>query len=276
MSMLFHGPHNEVFRIETFSDHNSTQFAGELKSGYSIVWNIGKPAVFKIDKQQIPLPKNCVLFLTSNHSITDYTFSKLWNIRFNRDFYCAVEDDQEIGCKGLLFYGNIRTPKITIPQNELKNFSYIWQTFEMEMGFRDRYQLDMLRTNLRRFLLSCIRIYRKENFDIEAEDKNVTLIREFNFLVEQHYKTLTTVKDYASLLYRSPKTIANVFKKCIDKSPLQLINDRRLSEAKRLLLYTDEPVSRIAEMLSFNDIQAFSNFFKRKSGQSPMKFRKSS
>ncbi|MFK7000164.1 helix-turn-helix domain-containing protein [Flavobacterium oreochromis] len=75
------------------------------------------------------------------------------------------------------------------------------------------------------------------------------------------------------MLFKTPKTLSNLFKKHIDKTPLEIINNRRLLEAKRLLNYTHLPIQEIADELSFNDIQSFSNFFKKQTNLSPTEFR---
>ena len=131
----------------------------------------------------------------------------------------------------------------------------------------------MLRSVLKRFLILCLRIYKNQNENIPTDDDSIGLIREFNYLVETNYKRLTKVADYAELLFKSPKTLSNLFKKFIDKTPLQIINDRRMLEAKRLLKYTDMHIQEIADDLSFSNIQAFSNFFRKRENRSPSQFR---
>lgn len=146
--------------------------------------------------------------------------------------------------------------------------------FMMELEEKDDYTLEMLRSLLNRVLILFVRNYHSEHFDKKTNDEDITLIREYNFLVEKNYKQLTQVSDYAGLLYKSPKTLSNTFSKLIDKTPLQIINERRLLEAKRQLLYTDEPINLIADDLSFADVQAFSRFFKKYTHKTPSAFRK--
>jgi AraC family transcriptional activator of pobA len=99
------------------------------------------------------------------------------------------------------------------------------------------------------------------------------LIRDFNFLVEQYYASKHTVAAYASLLHKSPKTLSNLFSKYSDKSPLQLIQERKLLEARRLLRYTDYSIQEISIKIGFEDVQSFSRFFKRKEGCAPSAYR---
>ncbi|MEZ5047186.1 MAG: helix-turn-helix domain-containing protein [Chitinophagaceae bacterium] len=248
-------------------------FNDDLKTKLSIIWNIGKTANFYIDKEKITVKKNCIIFLTELHKIKNYDFDQLHIIQFNKDFHCIENHDTDIACKGLLFFGSSHIPKITIPNTELNKFNLLWDVFQMELDENDQYKLEMLRSLLKRFLIICVREYRKKHFEIAMDTQGIAVIREYNYLVEQHFKTLTKVSDYANLLYKSPKTLSNTFSKYIDKSPLQIINNRRLLEAKRQLLYTDMSVNEIADDLSFTDIQAFSHFFKKQTGKTPSDFK---
>ena len=99
------------------------------------------------------------------------------------------------------------------------------------------------------------------------------IVREFNYLVEKHFKEKHSVAEYASLLNKSPKTLSNLFGKMHDRSPLKVIQDRLMLEARRLLRYTEKPISEIGYEIGFNDIQSFSRFFKKNEGRSPSEFR---
>ena len=59
------------------------------------------------------------------------------------------------------------------------------------------------------------------------------------------------------------------------KSPVQIIVDRRLIEAKRLLLYSDLSVTQCGEMAGFDDPAYFSRLFKQQTGVPPRTFRAS-
>jgi AraC family transcriptional activator of pobA len=64
-----------------------------------------------------------------------------------------------------------------------------------------------------------------------------------------------------------------LFKKLGNKTPLQFIQFRLLLEAHRLLKYSDKSISDVGYELGFNDIQAFSRFFKNLEGISPNDYR---
>lgn len=271
--MIFKGKLEEYLFVSEIVPERMYMFNQDLKTGLSVIWNIGEKAEVEIDNQPYVIEKNCFLFTTSFHTIQKIEFEKLRVIQFNQPFYCVENHDSDVGCKGLLFFGAATVPKIQIADSSQRMFELLWQVFEMEIDQTDDYSLEMLTSLLKRFLILSVRIYIKQNINIGTEAKAIGIIREFNFLVEKHYKTKTTVTAYANMLFKSPKTLSNFFKMHIDKSPIEIITNRRLLEAKRLLKYTTLPIQEIADELSFNDVQAFSNFIKKQTGKSPTAIR---
>jgi AraC-like DNA-binding protein len=179
-----------------------------------------------------------------------------------------------VSCKGLLFYGANQLPYFQIPEEEMEKFETFWRMFQIEMQSKDDLQLEMLQMMLKRFIILCTRIYKSQMNFTRLEFKEVDLVREFQFLVEQHFKIKHSVQEYADLLNKSIKTLANTFSKVSDKSPLQIIHERKLVEAKRMLRYTDMSIKEIAYELGFEDIQTFSRFFKKMEKLSPTDFKK--
>jgi len=100
-------------------------------------------------------------------------------------------------------------------------------------------------------------------------------LKQLELLIENHYKEHWTVAQYAEHLNVSAKHLATIAKKGLDITISQLIQNRMLLEAKRLLIYTNDTVSRVAYNLNFNEASYFIRFFKKHTGQSPEEFRKS-
>ena len=70
------------------------------------------------------------------------------------------------------------------------------------------------------------------------------------------------------------KQLNGFCKKSVGKTSSQLILDRVLLEAKRLLTHADLNISQIAYELEFDDASYFSRLFKKKVGVTPEQFRK--
>ncbi len=272
--MIFNGSLEEFLFASEIVPERMYMFDQDLHTGLSVIWNVGKKATFTIDKTPITVGKNCIIFITGLHTIDDYKFENLRVIQFNKPFYCVENHDSQVGCKGLLFFGASSVPKIKIAKERSRAFELLWEILIMEIEEQDdELKIEMLRILLKRFLILCVRIFKNQNYVGIKESTSIGLIREYNFLVEKYYKSKTTVADYAKMLFKSPKTLSNLFKKHIDKTPLQIISERRLLEAKRLLKYSDKSIQEIADELAFSDIQAFSNFFKKNTQLNPTAFK---
>ncbi len=79
--------------------------------------------------------------------------------------------------------------------------------------------------------------------------------------------------DFAATLAVHINHLNKVLKETIGKSTTEIINGRVAAEAKMLLKQTQWNISEIAFSLGFDEVSHFSNFFKKHSGESPLKFR---
>jgi len=61
--------------------------------------------------------------------------------------------------------------------------------------------------------------------------------------------------------------------KVLDKSPKELIDDRILLEAKRLLVYGNKSIKEIAFQLGFEEPTNFIKYFRKHIDKTPMEFR---
>ncbi len=71
----------------------------------------------------------------------------------------------------------------------------------------------------------------------------------------------------------SPKSLNTLTQNILHQSVSELIETRKLIEAKRLLLSTDKSIAEIGFELGYSDKAYFTNVFKKKSGQTPSEFR---
>lgn len=130
--------------------------------------------------------------------------------------------------------------------------------------------------NLIHILLLRIReIYRlRVNTLIKNTSRSEQLANSFKVLVEKHFIDCRTVNDYAGMLNISSKHLSDVVSKTLGRSPLQVIHDMLLLEAKVLLRSTDKSVSEIAHQLNFDDQPHFTHFIKKRTGLTPQELRK--
>jgi len=272
--MKYIGRTDEYFEVvDIYEKINCELLTNAAKSQLSLLWFTADDNKLIIDSVEYIFHTNQFVFLTEFHKVENKKVNGVKLMRFNRPFYCILDHDSEVGCKGILYYGSSNVPIISPAENEIEVLETVWKMLQLEMQSKDELQLEMLQMMLKRILILCTRIYKNQKNIQSVDLSKVDLVRDFNYLVEQHFREKHTVSEYAELLNKSPKTIANQFKKVNDKTPLQFIQERRMLEARRILRHTDKPISEIGYEIGFNDVQAFSRFFKKQEGISPTEYR---
>jgi AraC family transcriptional regulator, transcriptional activator of pobA len=273
--MKIQGKSGESITIVNINDDNKHLIQENISDSLTLLWFTSDDNLLAIDGIDYSLNADQIVFLTEFHLLAVKQVNGVRLIRFNRPFYCVIDHDSEVSCKGILFFGGSGVPVLKLTENELKVFETVYSMFMLEMETKDNLQLEMLQMMLKRLLILCTRIYKSQHQYHKLDYQQTDMVREFNYLVEIYFRTKSTVKEYAQLLNKSPKTIANTFARLSDKTPLQFIRERRMLEAKRLLNYTDKQVSEIAYEIGFEDVQAFSRGFRHETGYSPTAFRNS-
>ncbi len=244
----------------------------ELLGLYTFIWSKTDQVVLEIDGIITKIAKDTIVVLTPNQYFKFISGADLIVYQFNREFYCIKDHDKEVSCMGVLFYGNSATPIIHLETKESNKLDTLHQVFLEELDTVDTIQAEMLRMLMARFIITTTRLIKQQSAHNTQEDQ-VDLVREFNALVEFNFRQEHAVGFYAEKLFKSPKTLSNNFAK-FEKSPLQIIHDRIILEAKRLLIYTDKTAKEIAYELGFDDASHLSRMFKKHTSFSPSEFKK--
>ncbi|WP_420149058.1 helix-turn-helix domain-containing protein [Spirosoma sp.] len=196
-------------------------------------------------------------------------------IYYNRDFYCIQIHDQEVACDGLLF-NNIRNmPNVEVSDEEITYLNYLFKEMIQEFKLGDSSLEEMVRTYLKQLLIRATRSWKRQHLagTITDQPSDLEFFRQFTRLVEAHYKSKHTVADYADLLCMAPKTITHKFNRLRLPQPNEVIKNRIILEAKRLLVHTALTAKEIAYELGYDDPAYFSRLFMAKTGESPSSFR---
>ena len=271
--MNYKGKNGEHFEVVNITAENCDILKSSKESELSLLWFNSDDNKITIDSKPYLFNTNDIVCITEFYKIDIKEIHGLRLLRFNKPFYCILNHDSEVGCRGLLYYGSPDLPILKATITDIEVLEAVWKVLCMEMESKDELQLEMLQMMLKRILILCTRIYKSQSSLETIENSSSDLLRDFNFLVESHFKEKHGVADYAELLNKSPKTLSNLFKKIGDKTPLQFIQDRLMLESRRLLRYSNQSISDIGYEIGFNDVQTFSRFFKNKEGLSPLDYR---
>ncbi len=110
--------------------------------------------------------------------------------------------------------------------------------------------------------------------DIAASAQYSPLTRKIMEYIHSDIRRRITLEDIGKLTFFSPVYCDTVFRKETGRSIIDYLLDRRIDEAKRLLLEGTMSLAPIAEAVGFNDYNYFSRVFKKRSGYSPTAYRR--
>lgn len=184
-------------------------------------------------------------------------------------------------------------------------FSYFKPSFEKEFPFFNVHHTDFYKINHKKF--QELTPYFEEVFSAYESSKNHTiaslkllaflyqlkelavfndvwqermatpqqiLLQKFITLINTHYIEKKKVEDYATMLYVTSNHLSQSVKESSGKNALFYINDRILTEAKSLIIYTDLSIAEITYKLDFSDPANFGKFFKKHTGLTPQEYRR--
>jgi AraC family transcriptional regulator, transcriptional activator of pobA len=110
---------------------------------------------------------------------------------------------------------------------------------------------------------------------IRIGDLRSDLYQSFLEILQDGTVVKNSVQFYAEQLNTTPQNLNAACRKAVDQPSAKVLAEFITSEAKRLLLYTNNTVSQIAGTLDFVDASHFIKYFKRITGQTPQSFRSS-
>lgn len=197
-------------------------------------------------------------------------------IFYNRDFYCIQLHDEEVACDGLLFNNINNMPMTVIPEQDASFIEYLFSRIEDEFELKDGSLEEMIRTYLKQLLIKSTRLWKVQHLNEVLTSKpnnDLEFFRKFTQLVDANFKQKHNVADYADLLLIAPKTLTHRFKRLNLPQPNEIIKNRIILEAKRLLVHTDKTAKEIAYALGYDDPAYFSRLFFIKTGEPPSGFR---
>jgi LacI family transcriptional regulator len=126
-------------------------------------------------------------------------------------------------------------------------------------------------TKPRRIAVEALRVVTRRSTDIVAvEDRDVAAAMQF---IHRQQGRDISVETVAQEIAVSRRFLEKRFRETIGRSILEVIQNTRLDRAKRLLLDTSYPISKVAELSGFGSTGYFIQFFQSRVGKTPRKFR---
>lgn len=249
---------------------------GLLLNDFIKVVFLKKGAQLMIDFKDYHLENDAVFFINAGQwcqFIQDTCFGSL--IYYNRDFYCVEIHDKEVACDGILFHNVYEIPVVNLTEEQSSAIQQLYAEINAELIAEDSNLEEMLRLLLKQIIIKSTRIW-KNAHDIQNEESHQELefIRKFSQLVEWNFLIKHTVAEYADLLNITPKLLNKRISRFSKDTPNDLIKQRIILEAQRILAHTQLSVKEISYKLGYDDPSYFIRLFTKQTGLSPQGFRK--
>ncbi|HEX2967560.1 MAG TPA: AraC family transcriptional regulator [Bacteroidales bacterium] len=109
--------------------------------------------------------------------------------------------------------------------------------------------------------------------DVDLQTTQNSTFRNFLKILEENYHRPLGVDFYAEKLFMTSRNLNLICRNILQQSVSEIIETRKLIEAKNLLTSTDKTISEISFELGYNENSYFTNVFRKKTGQTPGEFR---
>jgi len=200
------------------------------------------------------------------HRIVEHDDLRGWVINYQNEF---IPDSR------LNFYSNFFT-STSIPLSSTvcsTRFVSLCEIIQFEYE-QDNPDFPTIR-HLTNGLISMIEAERKRNIPVESSVKasQVATFNNFLKILEQNYNRDEGVSFYADKMNMSERNLNIICKNNFQKSVSEIIETRKLIEAKNQLIHTDKSVSEIGYDLGYNEKSYFTRVFRNKLSVTPTEFR---
>jgi AraC family transcriptional activator of pobA len=217
------------------------------------------------------------VFLVAPGQVHHWDLSKDINgyILFFTKEYLMMDFNHDRISKLPFLYNQINNPSISLEKADLPPLLHLLQTMAKEYMERDRYFHNVIRLNLQMLLIELERRYQSKKLLPELMKFQENQLHRLEALVDTHYKEHHSVLFYADKMNLSIKQINTFCKKALNKTVGDLVLERLILEAKRMLIHSDYTVSTISQLLNYSDNSYFTRLFKNYTNMTPEQFRNS-
>ncbi|MFA8434892.1 MAG: helix-turn-helix domain-containing protein [Marinifilaceae bacterium] len=270
---LFHiheiGSMCAAVRAENQQDH--------MHDYYSIFWIRKGEAIHATEYVEYTLRENSILFVPPGlkHRFVMNGHCEGDIIIFNETFFAIKENETGSFSNSTLFSNPDFRSVISLDEGDVDVFDGLTRLLKREFRQNDKFRHDILFHQLKLFMLEARRLYDQQHdpdTPLDEEHPGSVIIR-FKQLIDANYREKKNVSSYADLLNLRATCLNEITKKTTGITAGELIRNRVIKEAKKMLYASDMNTKEIAYDLGFQDPAYFSRFFKKYTNQTLSEFR---
>jgi len=242
---------------------------------YHIFWFQAGTPVHTVDFVQIEIKPDTLLFLSKDvvHYFDANGDFEGKLILFTDVFFCQSEADALFLKSSILFTEMFSVVPLQTDGKDCV-FRDLFRLMELEFNVEpNKFQPQILKNYLENLLIFSERERRKQGVFEVKKSVNLDYVAAFRDLLEQNYKEQKQVGYFARKVYLTEKRLNLATRSILGKTPKELIDERVILEAKRLLAHTTKTVKEIGYELGFEEPTNFNKYFRKHSLITPSQFR---
>lgn len=279
-------PGKPQFVIHDLNDYLKTNQCQAVKphihSFYQVIWFKKGNGQHSVDFKTYDFSDNAIFFIAPNqvHYFDDKSDYQGILIHFNELFLVQDQSPMEFFLNYNLFNNPYQQPSCCIGTGIEDILDEYISQIKKELVSGEAFGKELILKNyLQSFLIQVQR--KKSEFDKSADklsspmdEKRMQLVKFLNLIDENFVKGLS-VAEYAGLLLISSRSLSDLTQQQLGKTPSQMIQERIILEAQRLLIYSNLNINQVGYRLGFDDPSYFVKYFKKYTSLSPLEFKKS-
>lgn len=241
---------------------------------HELVWTREGSGLHRIDGRPSPVAPRTLTVIGRGQIHVFERGEGLWGavVRFGDEL---VDDRGAAALRGSWSPGASAPPSVPVPAGEVEPL----EALIAMLGAESARPPDARSLDAERHLLAVLVLWlerwqdatRAERHD--GGDPAAALYRRFLGVLERDFARHGDAAHYAAALRVPPATLARVLAAMTGRPTKELVTERRMLEAERLLRFSDLTVGELAFRSGFADPLYFSRAFKRRHGESPTAYR---
>ena len=267
---------NSDLYVNTFKNHlkeHSFIEKPHRHNFYLLVLFTNGTGIHEIDFDKYPIKKGS-LFILQPGQIHNWSLSNDidgYIVFYSQEIYNLYFGTKKI--EDYLFYKSVKSnPEMYFEKNEFAEIEMYFKLMLSESESEKPKRNDKILN-----LLDSINIEISRKYLLDNNHKTAVYnhkIDQFEKLIDTHFKIEKSPSFYASKMNITLKHLNRICKTILNKTATELITERVILEAKRLLIDKNKAISQVADELNYENYSYFAKVFKKETNNSPSEFRK--
>ena len=265
-----------ISRFRAYLDqHYNNLYRAHRHSFYHLVMFTKGKGSHTIDFEKFPVTPFQIYFMAPGqvHSWHFQGNVDGYIVHFNESLFTSFLQNGQYLERFRFFSGNSEEGVYNLPITAHDATVALFESMLEEINENIEQNLDMIRLKLLELFIIVDRCCNNKKIKNFPQQKQM-LLRNFKQLIDKQFRLIKLPKEYAELLYVTPNHLNALCQDLLGKTAGDVIRDRILLEAKRLLTNEGMTITEIAYDMNFQDNSYFTRFFKKYTGTTPEEFRK--